>query len=234
MPSSRAISTEARPTRSLWPRVYRSLMSTACTSARMVAWWAARSRWYCAKTQQEMYIGSSTKQRGDAARTGCATAPPSSARRARAPVRPGAAGEQPAPGGAQRQPLGRDEDAAVQRGQDERRRASAAAPAGTRPYGKSDRGAVPRSRRTQPRTPGPGRARRRGRAGRPRQTRRAEAGRGSTRASSAPGSATSAAAAGGSRKTAASSTGKKRAEAPAPPGIRRPTAGSAGRIRSTA
>lgn len=60
MPSSRAMRTEARPTRSLWPRVYVSLMSTACTSALMVARWAACSRWYWAKTQQEMYIGSRT------------------------------------------------------------------------------------------------------------------------------------------------------------------------------
>ncbi len=27
----------------------------------MVAWWAARSRWYWAKTQQETYIGSRTR-----------------------------------------------------------------------------------------------------------------------------------------------------------------------------
>ena len=60
MPSSRAIIMDACPTRSLWPRVYPSLMSTAWTRARIVSWWAARSRWYWANTQQEMYIGSST------------------------------------------------------------------------------------------------------------------------------------------------------------------------------
>ncbi len=54
------MSSEARPTRSLCPRVYPSLMSTAWTSALMVLRWAACRRWYCAKTQHEMYIGSRT------------------------------------------------------------------------------------------------------------------------------------------------------------------------------
>lgn len=60
MSSSRAIIMEACPTRSLCPRVYPSLMSTAWTSARMVAWWAARSRWYCANAHHETHIGNST------------------------------------------------------------------------------------------------------------------------------------------------------------------------------
>ncbi|WP_419183969.1 hypothetical protein [Streptomyces noursei] len=35
-------------------------MSTAWTRARTVAWWAARSRWYCANAQQDRCTGSST------------------------------------------------------------------------------------------------------------------------------------------------------------------------------
>lgn len=212
MPSSRAMRTEARPTRSLCPRVYVSLMSTACTRALMVARWAACSRWYWAKTQQEMYIGSRTMSAdsgpyGPRHRTAiispaspCTRCGPSE--RAGSPLQARRTGSRSA--------ATRIEPSSAVR---TRLNTRAAAQAGSSAYGRSGSRSEPLPAAPRvtvpPSRPWTDEAARTVTAScAARQTRRAVAGGVSTRPASEPGIATRAAAAGGSRKAAASSSGK--------------------------
>ncbi len=223
MPSSRAISSEARPTRSLCPRVYPSLMSTAWTRARMVARCAACCRWYWAKTQQEMYIGRSTTS----ADTG-----PYGLRHSTAIISPARAWTRcgPTEAWSPRQACRGGTRSAVARIPPSRAartvlKTSAVAQAGSRAYGRPGAARPP----GPPRLAGPSRSAYAHEADpmasaswAARHTRRAATGGCSTRPASDPGMETRAAAAGGSRKTAASSSGKKD---PAPAGREPPEKG---------
>ncbi len=119
MPSSRAIIMDACPTRSTVPRVYPSLMSTACTRARMVAWWAARSPAVLGERPAGHVHRQQHEQRGDGT---VLTAPQHRHHQPGEPVHGDAgegAREEPAPGTPHRHPLGERQDPAVERGQDQ-------------------------------------------------------------------------------------------------------------------
>ncbi len=187
----------------------------------MVARWAARSRWYWAKTQQEMYMGRSTKRPATGPwplrhRTPIIS-PARPCTRCGASARPRSP-RQAARGGGPSTVARMPPSRAVRT----RQRARAAAPAGSSAYGRSG------ASRSFPRAAGPPRAPAAWAAAQTaravaaaRQARRGAAGGSSTRARRLPGTAASAAAAGGRSSAAARRTGKKE---PVPRGTEPPSA----------
>ncbi|CAM5379259.1 hypothetical protein SMICM304S_06424 [Streptomyces microflavus] len=203
-------------------------MSTAWTSARMVARWAVSSRWYWAKTQLEMYIGSRTKS---------AESGPYELRQSTAIISPASACTRWGPrarGSRVRQERSTGCPSAAARMRQSRavstrEKVTAAAPTGSRAYGRSGVAAPPRVA-GPPSSVWVQEAAQQARASwAARQVLRAAKGGRSTRPASDATAATSAAAGGGSRKAAAGSRGRND---PAPvrtePGSkRRPTASQA-------
>lgn len=212
IPSWRAISTEARPTRSLWPRVYASLISTACTSAWTVAWWASRSRCPWASTQAEMESGSRASSAANAPYGPCQStatiSPPAACTRTGRP-RAAVASRSSTAGGR------RSASASIRPTSTplSRQNTATAANAGGRAPGKL----TPSSRRGPPsRWKAQAAAKAESASWAAFQTRRGVLGAAAGQESAA-GTATRAAAAGGSIRSPAKSTGKK-APAPAPAG----------------
>ena len=204
-------------------------MSTAWTSARIVAWWAARSRWYCAKTQQEMYIGS---------RTSSAATGPYGLRHRTAIISPaspctqcGASERGSSPRQAVRsgQPLGGGQDAAVEGGehQAEGERRGRRREQHVREVGERGRAPDPAAAEREPgpppaaRTPAP-RPRRRAASWARVPAAARPAGRCSTRPSSAPGSGDERGGGGRQQEDSGEQDGE---EGPGAPGTLRPSSG---------